>query len=167
MAVAVATSPTSSARPWASPLIMGAQDLREHRAAAAGRTNIIVTPAARGISRTARSCDLETSKRAEHAQDIAKVGPGLRGNDRRRRRRSTGRQCRSPIDMYLTQVEAGVPTGTLYFRPLDFEQWKPGGEINVAPHPATVRHSASEFIAGTSSAPLIGRDALRLGIHPD
>jgi dihydrofolate reductase len=36
--------------------------------------------------------------------------------------------------MYLTQVELDPP-GDIYFPAIDFEQWKPGGEINVAPHP--------------------------------
>jgi dihydrofolate reductase len=36
--------------------------------------------------------------------------------------------------MYLTQVDL-EPPGDIFFPTIDFEQWKPGGEINVAPHP--------------------------------
>jgi dihydrofolate reductase len=36
--------------------------------------------------------------------------------------------------MYITQVML-EPAGDTFFPPIDFEQWKPGGEVNVASHP--------------------------------
>ena len=114
------------------PLIMGRKTFESIGRPLPGRTNIVVTrqesfqPTGVIVHST-----LETA--LEHAQQIAKseranevmVGGGA----------EIYRQAMPLADrIYLTQVEL-EPEGDVFFPPIDFEAWKPGGEVNVAPHP--------------------------------
>ncbi len=114
------------------PLIMGRKTFESIGRPLPGRTNIVVTrqegyqPHGVIVHST-----LETA--LEHAQQIAKadranevmVGGGA----------EIYRQAMPLADrIYLTQVEL-EPEGDVFFPSIDFEQWKPGGEVSVAPHP--------------------------------
>ena len=114
------------------PLIMGRKTFESIGRPLPGRTNIVVTrqegyqpPGVIVIS------SLEAA--LEHGQAIAKadranevmIGGGA----------EIYRQALPVADrMYITQVML-EPEGDTFFPPIDFEQWKPGGEVNVAAHP--------------------------------
>lgn len=115
------------------PLIMGRKTFESIGRPLPGRTNIVVTRqedyhAPEGVIVVP---SLEAA--LERAQEIAKadranevmIGGGA----------EIYRQAMPFADrMYLTQV-ALEPEGDAFFPQIDFEQWKPAGEINVTPNP--------------------------------
>lgn len=114
------------------PLIMGRKTFESIGRPLPGRTNIVVTRQ-EGYQPDGVIVISSLEAALEHAQEIAKadranevmIGGGA----------EIYRQALPFADrMYLTQVML-EPKGDTYFPPIDFEQWKPGGEINVAAHP--------------------------------
>jgi dihydrofolate reductase len=115
------------------PLIMGRKTFESIGRPLPGRTNIVVTRQ-EGYQPNGVIVISSLEAALEHAQAIAKadranevmIGGGA----------EIYRQALPIADrMYLTQVSL-EPPGDTFFPPIDFEQWKPGGEVNVAPHPA-------------------------------
>ena len=115
------------------PLIMGRKTFESIGRPLPGRTSIVVSRQAgyRGPDGVIVLSTLEAA--LERAQEIAKadranevmIGGGA----------EIYRQALPFADrMYLTQV-ALEPDGDTFFPPIDFEQWKSAGEINVASHP--------------------------------
>lgn len=114
------------------PLIMGRNTFESIGRPLPGRTNIVVSRQ-EGYRPDGVVVASSLEEALERAQEIAvadranevMVGGGA----------EIYRQAMPFADrMYLTQVEL-EPEGDTYFPPIDFEQWKPGGEVNVAPHP--------------------------------
>jgi dihydrofolate reductase len=114
------------------PLIMGRRTFESIGRPLPGRTNIVVTRQ-EGFAPPGVIVHSTLETALEHAQQIAKadranevmIGGGA----------EIYRQALPIADrMYITQVEL-EPEGDVFFPPIDFEQWKPGGEVNVAPHP--------------------------------
>ena len=114
------------------PLIMGRKTYESIGRPLPGRTNIVVTRK-EGYQPLGVIVHPTLERALDHAQEIAKadkanevmIGGGA----------EIYRQVLPIADrMYLTQVEL-EPPGDTFFPPIDFEQWKPGGEISVAPHP--------------------------------
>jgi dihydrofolate reductase len=114
------------------PLIMGRRTFESIGRPLPGRTNIVVTRQ-EGYQPNGVLVISSFEAALDHAQEIARadranevmIGGGA----------EIYRQALPVADrMYITQVELDPP-GDTYFPPIDFEQWKPGGEINVAPHP--------------------------------
>lgn len=114
------------------PLIMGRKTFESIGRPLPGRTNIVVSRHA-GYQPDGVIVISSLEAALEHAQAIAKadranevmIGGGA----------EIYRQAMPFADrMYLTVV-ALQPEGDTFFPQIDFEQWKPGGEINVAPHP--------------------------------
>lgn len=114
------------------PLIMGRKTFESIGRPLPGRTNIVVS---RQEDYQPNGVIVISSLEAalEHAQEIARadranevmIGGGA----------EIYRQALPYADrMYLTQVML-EPQGDTYFPPIDFEQWKAGGEVNVAAHP--------------------------------
>ena len=114
------------------PLIMGRKTFESIGRPLPGRTNIVVTRK-EGYHPAGVIVHPDFDAALEHAQQIAR-------NDKANEVMIGGgaeiyRQALPIADrMYLTQVELDPP-GDIFFPSIDFEQWKPGGEINVAPHP--------------------------------
>lgn len=115
------------------PLIMGRKTFESIGRPLPGRTNIVVSRQ-EGYQPDGVLVISSLEAALEHAQEIAKadranevmVGGGA----------EIYREAMPHADrMYITQVEL-EPEGDAYFPPIDFEQWKPGGEINVTPHPS-------------------------------
>ncbi len=115
------------------PLIMGRKTFESIGRPLPGRTNIVVSRQ-EGYQPDGVLVISSLEAALEHAQEIAKadranevmVGGGA----------EIYREAMPHADrMYITQVEL-EPDGDAYFPPIDFEQWKPGGEINVTPHPS-------------------------------
>ena len=114
------------------PLIMGRKTFESIGRPLPGRTNIVVTR--QGDYQPEGVIVLPSLDAAlERAQEIAQadranevmIGGGA----------EIYRQALPFADrMYLTQVML-EPHGDTHFPPIDFEQWKAGGEINVAAHP--------------------------------
>ena len=114
------------------PLIMGRKTFESIGRPLPGRTNIVVTRQ-EGYHPDGVIVISSLDEALERAQEIAQtdranevmIGGGA----------EIYRQALPFADrMYLTQVML-EPQGDTYFPPIDFEQWKPGGEINVAAHP--------------------------------
>ena len=114
------------------PLIMGRKTFESIGRPLPGRTNIVVTRQ-EGYQPNGVIVHSTLETALEHAQQIAKsdranevmIGGGA----------EIYRQAMPLADrIYLTQVEL-EPEGDTFFPSIDFEQWKPGGEVNVAPHP--------------------------------
>lgn len=114
------------------PLIMGRKTFESIGRPLPGRTNIVVSRQ-EGYQPDGVLVISSLEAALEHAQEIAKadranevmVGGGA----------EIYRQAMPHADrMYITQVEL-EPDGDAYFPPIDFEHWKPGGEIDVTPHP--------------------------------
>ncbi len=114
------------------PLIMGRKTFESIGRPLPGRTNIVVSRQ-EGYQPDGVIVISSLEAALDHAQEIAKadranevmVGGGA----------EIYRQALPFADrMYITQVML-EPQGDAYFPPIDFEQWKPGGEINVAAHP--------------------------------
>lgn len=114
------------------PLIMGRKTFESIGRPLPGRTTIVVTRQ-EGYQPNGVIVISSLEAALDHAQEIAKadranevmIGGGA----------EIYRQALPIADrMYLTQVSL-EPEGDTYFPPIDFEQWKPGGEISVAPHP--------------------------------
>lgn len=114
------------------PLIMGRKTFESIGRPLPGRTNIVVTRQ-EGYQPNGVIVVPSLDAALERAQEIAKadranevmIGGGA----------EIYRQALPFADrMYLTQVML-EPPGDTYFPPIDFEQWKPGGEVNVAAHP--------------------------------
>lgn len=114
------------------PLIMGRKTFESIGRPLPGRTNIVITR--QELYQPDGVIVISSLEAAlDHAQEIAKadranevmIGGGA----------EIYRQALPFADrMYITQVGL-EPEGDVYFPPIDFDQWKPGGEINVAPHP--------------------------------
>jgi dihydrofolate reductase len=114
------------------PLIMGRKTFESIGRPLPGRTNIVVTRQ-EGYRPDGVIVAPSLEAALERAQEVAKadranevmIGGGA----------EIYRQALPFADrMYLTQVML-EPAGDTYFPPIDFEQWKPGGEIDVAAHP--------------------------------
>ena len=115
------------------PMIMGRKTFESIGRPLPGRTNIVVSRQ-EGYQPDGVLVISSLEAALEHAQEIAKadranevmVGGGA----------EIYREAMPHADrMYITQVEL-EPDGDAYFPAIDFEQWKPGGEINVTPHPS-------------------------------
>lgn len=114
------------------PLIMGRKTFESIGRPLPGRTSIVVTR--KEFYQPDGVIVISSLEAAlDHAQEIAKadranevmIGGGA----------EIYRQALPIADrMYLTQVGL-APDGDVFFPPIDFDQWKPGGEINVVPHP--------------------------------
>ena len=114
------------------PLIMGRKTFESIGRPLPGRTNIVITHKEGyqpdGVlvissleAALARAQEIATASKANEVM----IGGGA----------EIYRQALPIADrMYLTQVDL-EPPGDIFFPTIDFEQWKPGGEINVAPHP--------------------------------
>jgi dihydrofolate reductase len=114
------------------PLIMGRKTFESIGRPLPGRTSIVVTRQ-EGYQPDGVIVISSLEAALDHAQEIAKadranevmIGGGA----------EIYRQALPFADrMYLTQVML-QPPGDILFPPIDFEQWKAGGEIDVAPHP--------------------------------
>lgn len=114
------------------PLIMGRKTFESIGRPLPGRTNIVVTRQ-KGYQPPGVLVISSLEAALDHAQAIAKadranevmIGGGA----------EIYRQALPIADrMYLTQVML-EPAGDTFFPAIDFEQWKPGGEVNVAAHP--------------------------------
>jgi dihydrofolate reductase len=114
------------------PLIMGRKTFESIGRPLPGRTNIVVSRQ-EGYQPLGVIVHPDLERALNHAQSIARqdranevmIGGGA----------EIYRQALEFADrMYLTQVEL-EPPGDTFFPSIDFEQWKPGGEISVAPHP--------------------------------
>ncbi len=114
------------------PLIMGRRTFESIGRPLPGRTNIVVSRQ-EGFQPDGVIVISDLMAALEHAQEIARadranevmVGGGA----------EIYRQAMPFADrMYITQVEL-EPQGDTFFPPIDFEQWKPGGEIDVEPNP--------------------------------
>jgi dihydrofolate reductase len=114
------------------PLIMGRRTFESIGRPLPGRTNIVVTRQA-GYQPDGVLVISSLEAALDHAQEIAQadranevmIGGGA----------EIYRQVLPIADrMYITQVSL-EPEGDVFFPPIDFEQWKPGGEVNVTPHP--------------------------------
>lgn len=114
------------------PLIMGRKTFESIGRPLPGRTNMVVTRK-EGYQPDGVLVFSSLDAALERAQDIAmadKANEVMIGGGA-----EIYRQALPIADrMYLTQVEL-EPPGDIVFPTIDFEQWKPGGEINVAPHP--------------------------------
>ena len=119
---------------WRRPeaFLMGRKTFESIGRPLPGRTNIVVTRQ-EGYQPDGVIVISSLEAAMEHAQEIARadranevmIGGGA----------EIYRQALPFADrMYLTQVML-EPQGDTYFPPIDFEQWKPGGEISVAAHP--------------------------------
>ena len=114
------------------PLIMGRKTFESIGRPLPGRTHSVVTRQ-EGYQPNGVIVVPSLEAALERAQEIAKadranevmIGGGA----------EIYRQALPFADrMYLTQVML-EPPGDTYFPPIDFEQWKPGGEVSVAAHP--------------------------------
>ena len=114
------------------PLIMGRRTFESIGRPLPGRTNIVVThqqgyqpPGVIVISSLEAALDHgQAIAKADRANEVM-IGGGA----------EIYRQALPIADrMYITQVML-EPEGDTFFPPIDFEQWKPGGEISVAAHP--------------------------------
>jgi dihydrofolate reductase len=114
------------------PLIMGRKTFESIGRPLPGRTNIVVTrqegyqpPGVLVISSLEAALDhAQAIAKADRANEVM-IGGGA----------EIYRQALPVADrMYLTQVML-EPAGDTFFPTIDFEQWKPGGEVNVAAHP--------------------------------
>jgi dihydrofolate reductase len=114
------------------PLIMGRKTFESIGRPLPGRTNIVVTrqegyqpPGVIVISSLEAALDHgQAIAKADRANEVM-IGGGA----------EIYRQALPIADrMYITQVML-EPPGDTFFPPIDFEQWKPGGEVNVAAHP--------------------------------
>lgn len=114
------------------PLIMGRKTFESIGRPLPGRTNIVVTRQ-EGYQPDGVIVISSLEAALDHAQEIAKadranevmIGGGA----------EIYRQAMPFADrMYISKVEL-EPEGDIFFPPIDFEQWKPGGEIDVTPHP--------------------------------
>lgn len=114
------------------PLIMGRKTFESIGRPLPGRTNIVVSRQ-EGYQPDGVIVISSLEAALEHAQEIAKadranevmIGGGA----------EIYRQALEIADrMYLTVV-ALKPEGDAFFPPINFEQWRAAGEINVAPHP--------------------------------
>jgi dihydrofolate reductase len=115
------------------PLIMGRKTFESIGRPLPGRTNIVVTRQ-EGYQPDGVIVISSLEAALDHAQEIAKadranevmIGGGA----------EIYHQAMPFADrMYITQVML-EPPGDAFFPPIDFDQWKPGGEINVAAHPS-------------------------------
>ena len=114
------------------PLIMGRKTFESIGRPLPGRTNIVVTRQ-EGYQPDGVIVISSFEAALDHAQEIARadranevmIGGGA----------EIYRQALPLADrMYLTQVML-EPLGDTHFPPIDFDQWKAGGEIDVAAHP--------------------------------
>ena len=114
------------------PLIMGRKTFESIGRPLPGRTNIVVSRQ-EGYQPDGVIVMSSLEAALQHAQDIATadranevmIGGGA----------EIYRQAMPIADrMYLTQVSL-KPHGDTYFPRIDFEQWKPAGEISMEPHP--------------------------------
>jgi len=114
------------------PLIMGRRTFESIGRPLPGRTNIVVSRQ-QGYQPDGVIVISDLMAALDHAQEIARA-------DRANEVMIGGgseiyRQAMPFADrMYITQVDL-EPEGDAYFPPIDFEQWKPGGEIDVEPSP--------------------------------
>lgn len=114
------------------PLIMGRKTFESIGRPLPGRTNIVVTRQ-EGYQPDGVIVISSLEAALDHAQEIAKadranevmIGGGA----------EIYRQAMPIADRMYLSVVGLKPEGDTFFPPIDFEQWKPGGEINVAPHP--------------------------------
>ncbi len=114
------------------PIIMGRKTFESIGRPLPGRTNIVVTRQ-EGYQPDGVIVISSLEAALDHAQEIAKadranevmIGGGA----------EIYRQAMPIADRMYLSVVGLKPEGDTFFPPIDFEQWKPGGEINVAPHP--------------------------------
>jgi len=114
------------------PLIMGRKTFESIGRPLPGRTSIVVTrqegyqpPGVIVTSSLEAALDqAQAIAKADRANEVM-IGGGA----------EIYRQALPIADrMYISQVML-EPTGDTFFPAIDFEQWKPGGEVNVAAHP--------------------------------
>jgi dihydrofolate reductase len=114
------------------PLIMGRKTFESIGRPLPGRSTIVVSRQEgfrpEGVlvapSLEAALDEAQAIARAERANEVM-IGGGA----------EIYRQAMPLADrMYITQVKAR-PEGDAFFPPIDFEVWKPGGEVSVAAHP--------------------------------
>jgi dihydrofolate reductase len=114
------------------PLIMGRKTFESIGRPLPGRTNIVVTrqegyqpPGVIVLSSLEAALDqAQAIAKADRANEVM-IGGGA----------EIYRQALPIADrMYITQVML-EPAGDTFFPAIDFDQWKPGGEVNVAAHP--------------------------------
>ena len=114
------------------PLIMGRKTFESIGRPLPGRTSIVVTrqegyqpPGVIVTSSLEAALDqAQAIAKADRANEVM-IGGGA----------EIYRQALPIADrMYITQVML-EPAGDTFFPAIDFEQWKPGGEVNVAAHP--------------------------------
>jgi len=114
------------------PLIMGRKTFESIGRPLPGRTSIVVTRQ-EGYQPPGVIVTSSLEAALDQAQAIAKAD---RANEVMIGGGAEIYQQALPIAdrMYITQVML-EPAGDTFFPAIDFEQWKPGGEVNVAAHP--------------------------------